>query len=278
MLCFSCLQLCNANGRRRAARHFDFSSSMVSCDSRRRLFASSHVGTMDCRTTRRDLVLRRYFVPEGFQKSWRRRTIPQGIAVGNSAVDQPLGILSRTVASGSRHGDLLQSRFDQRAFMRRRRGKLDSERHTLAVCHHHKLRTLSAFGLADLGTPFLPRPTSRRRRPRANRVGARHPTPTGSLARRPAILLPLLTLVVDANTSSPTDICAADLSRVRRCEAPIECLPCPRDHQSGGVRREGWAYPWAALFNLPPLDVCQFSIGYHRMETASSNVISCATD
>jgi hypothetical protein len=39
--------------------------------------------------------------------------------------------------------------------MWRRRGKFDSERHTLAVCHHHKLRTLSAFGLANLGTPFF---------------------------------------------------------------------------------------------------------------------------
>jgi hypothetical protein len=39
--------------------------------------------------------------------------------------------------------------------MRRRRGKFDSERHTLAVCHHHKLCTLSAFGLSDLGTPFF---------------------------------------------------------------------------------------------------------------------------
>jgi hypothetical protein len=39
--------------------------------------------------------------------------------------------------------------------VRRRRGKFDSERHTLAVCHHHKLCTLSAFGLSDLGTPFF---------------------------------------------------------------------------------------------------------------------------
>jgi hypothetical protein len=79
----------------------------------------------------------------------------QGVAVGGSVVDESLRILPRAAAPDARHGDLLQGRFDQCAFVRRRRGKLDSERHTLAVCHHHKLRTLSAFGLADLGTPFF---------------------------------------------------------------------------------------------------------------------------
>ena len=32
--------------------------------------------------------------------------------------------------------------------------EFDSQRHTLAVCHHHKLRTLSAFGFAAQGPPF----------------------------------------------------------------------------------------------------------------------------
>jgi hypothetical protein len=30
-----------------------------------------------------------------------------------------------------------------------------SQRNTLAVCHHHKLRTLSAFGLTDACAPFF---------------------------------------------------------------------------------------------------------------------------
>src|SRR4051794_35895402 len=77
------------------------------------------------------------------------------VAVSRSIVNQTLGILARAASSGPRHGDLLQRRFDQRTLVGRRRGKFDSERHTLAVCHHHKLCTLSAFGLADLGTPFF---------------------------------------------------------------------------------------------------------------------------
>lgn len=66
----------------------------------------------------------------------------QGITVGGPVVNQSFGVLSRPTTTGSRHGDLLESRLDQRALMWRRRGKFDSERHTLAVCHHHKLRTL----------------------------------------------------------------------------------------------------------------------------------------
>jgi hypothetical protein len=35
------------------------------------------------------------------------------------------------------------------------RGKLDSQRHTLAIRHHHKLCTLSAFGFSDACAPFF---------------------------------------------------------------------------------------------------------------------------
>src|SRR5215203_1425988 len=79
----------------------------------------------------------------------------QRIAVSRPIINQPFGILSWSAASDARDGYLFQGRLDQRALVRRRRGKFDSERHTLAVCHHHKLCTLSAFGLADLGTPFF---------------------------------------------------------------------------------------------------------------------------
>src|SRR5215210_5196414 len=87
--------------------------------------------------------------PTSFQSSSQR------IAVRRSIVNQPLRILTRTTTSGSRHGHLFERLFDQCTLVWRRRGKLDSERHTLAVCHHHKLCTLSAFGLSDFGTPFF---------------------------------------------------------------------------------------------------------------------------
>jgi hypothetical protein len=39
--------------------------------------------------------------------------------------------------------------------VRGRTGKLNSQRNTLAACHHHPLRTLSAFGLSDACAPFF---------------------------------------------------------------------------------------------------------------------------
>lgn len=50
---------------------------------------------------------------------------------------------------------MLQGRFDQRRFVRGRRGKLNSQRNTFAACHHHPLRTLSAFGFSDALAPFF---------------------------------------------------------------------------------------------------------------------------
>ena len=81
--------------------------------------------------------------------------IPQGIRVGRPIIDQSWESTTRTTRSGTRHRNLCQQRLNQGHFVRRRRGKFDSQRHTLAVCHHHKLHTLSAFGFSDQGPPFL---------------------------------------------------------------------------------------------------------------------------
>ena len=79
----------------------------------------------------------------------------QGIGVGGLVVDQPSRIFPWPSPSGSRHGDLLQGRFNQPDFGRGRRVQVVSQRKPLAVCHHHPLRTLSAFGFADTGPPFF---------------------------------------------------------------------------------------------------------------------------
>jgi hypothetical protein len=177
----------------------------------------------------------------------------QGVVVGGPIVDQSLRILPRPTPARSRHGHLLQRRFDQRAFVRRRRGKLDSERHTLAVCHHHKLCTLAAFGLANLGTPFLPRRTCRRRRPRANRVGPPRPVLTGTLARSPTTRPRLPIGAVDANRSSPMGTRAADLSSGRRCAAPREFLPSPPGHRCAADRPAAMATPAEAIVQSSPI-------------------------
>jgi hypothetical protein len=78
----------------------------------------------------------------------------QRIGIGRSVVDQTLGLFpGPAAASGHRHA--VERGLDQRRFIRGRRGKLNSQRKTLAACHHHPLRTLSAFGLSDAGTPFF---------------------------------------------------------------------------------------------------------------------------
>jgi hypothetical protein len=82
------------------------------------------------------------------------QTSSQWIGIGGFVVNQPRGILAWPAATpGDRY--FFQGRFDQRRFVGGRRGKLNSQRNTLAACHHHPLRTLSAFGFADAVAPFF---------------------------------------------------------------------------------------------------------------------------
>lgn len=50
---------------------------------------------------------------------------------------------------------MLEHRLDERDLRRGRRGKANSRRFTPAVCHHHDLCSLSAFGFANVGAPFF---------------------------------------------------------------------------------------------------------------------------
>ena len=79
----------------------------------------------------------------------------QRIGVGGLVIDQPARIFPRPTAAGARHRDSLQCRLDQPDFGRGRRVQVVSQRKTLAVCHHHPLRTLSAFGFAHATPPFF---------------------------------------------------------------------------------------------------------------------------
>ena len=80
---------------------------------------------------------------------------PQRIRIGGFIVDETLRIFPRPTPTGSRHPDPLQRRLDQRDFRRGCRVQVVSQRKTLAVDHHHPLRTLSTFGFADTGPPFF---------------------------------------------------------------------------------------------------------------------------
>lgn len=83
------------------------------------------------------------------------QSVPKRIGICCFIVDQPCWIFPRPTSPFARYGDLLQRRFNQRHLMRRCRGKEHSHRNTLAVCHHHKLCTLSAFRLSDAIAPFF---------------------------------------------------------------------------------------------------------------------------
>ena len=79
---------------------------------------------------------------------------PQCVAVSSLVVNEPSRILARPTWTRSRDGYLLERRLDERDFRWRRWGNANSQRYTPAVCHHHELCTLSAFGFADGGEPF----------------------------------------------------------------------------------------------------------------------------
>ena len=75
----------------------------------------------------------------------------QRITVGRLIINQPFRLFAAILPRKR----IDQSYLDQVDFRFRSRGNVNSQRKTLAVCHHHKLRTLSAFGLADAEAPFL---------------------------------------------------------------------------------------------------------------------------
>jgi hypothetical protein len=77
------------------------------------------------------------------------------LAVVTAVANQALGVLARPPATDARHANRLQRRLDERDFRRGRRGDMYSQRNTLAVDHHHPLRTLAALGCSDVGAPFF---------------------------------------------------------------------------------------------------------------------------
>ena len=83
------------------------------------------------------------------------QTLAQRIAVVATVSNQPVRLLPRPTAVAPRDADGVQRGVHERDFGRTGRGDMNSERNTLAVDHHHPLRTLSAGGFADVGPPFF---------------------------------------------------------------------------------------------------------------------------
>jgi hypothetical protein len=77
------------------------------------------------------------------------------IAVVTSVSHNSLGIFPRPTTTTSRHGYLFNSRLQKLHLTRRGRIEMSTERDSLAIDHHHPLRTLSAFGLSHALAPFF---------------------------------------------------------------------------------------------------------------------------
>ena len=80
---------------------------------------------------------------------------PQRIGVVGAVGDESDHSAARAPATASRNRDGGQRRLGERHLRRRRRGDGNSQRYTLAVCHHHALRALAPLGLPDVRTPFF---------------------------------------------------------------------------------------------------------------------------
>lgn len=85
----------------------------------------------------------------------RREPFAERLAVVPLVADHPSRILARPPTAGSRDRDDRQCGFRQRHFRRGRREEGASQWKTLAVDHHHPLRSLAAFSLPDREPPFF---------------------------------------------------------------------------------------------------------------------------
>lgn len=77
------------------------------------------------------------------------------VTVITSVSNNSFRIFSGTAASLFWYCDILNSRFQQLHLTRRGRIEMSTERDSLAIDHHHPLRTLSASGLSNTRAPFF---------------------------------------------------------------------------------------------------------------------------
>lgn len=83
------------------------------------------------------------------------QSLSKRVAVIGLVRDNPLRFFSRASSAFPRHRNLVYRFFEQRDFRRGRRVQVVSQRNTLAVDHHHPLRTFAPFGLSDAFPPFF---------------------------------------------------------------------------------------------------------------------------
>jgi hypothetical protein len=81
--------------------------------------------------------------------------LSQRVTVISFVGDQSLRFFSWTASAFAWHSNVIYRFFEELDLRRGRRVQVVSKRNTLAVDHHHPLRTLAPLGLTDAFTPFF---------------------------------------------------------------------------------------------------------------------------
>jgi hypothetical protein len=171
------------------------------------------------------------------------KTLSKRIAVIAFIGDKPFGALFRSASIIAWNIDCIKGLFGQLYFRRGCQGKDASQRNTLAVDHHHPLRSFAFFGFPDASAPFfagakLPsiKASSQSSNPSASSMdkNLRHTsshTPWSSRRRSRLQQVP------------DWDIDPVNLATEHRCAEPIVCLPRPFGCLWRAVLLLDW--PWA---------------------------------
>jgi hypothetical protein len=111
-------------------------------------------------SSQRSAILRRFFASslamraDKFYASFGK-TFSQGIRVVRTICYKTLGLAFGSARSTSGHRYVFERLFDELDFCWGRRVQVVSQRNTLAVDHHHPLRSFAPFGLSDAFAPFF---------------------------------------------------------------------------------------------------------------------------
>lgn len=84
-----------------------------------------------------------------------RQPGPEALRVVSAITDEAGGTIAWSACTDARHLHCLQGFFREGDFRRRGAKESTSQRNTLAVCHHHPLRTFATFGFTHAEPPFL---------------------------------------------------------------------------------------------------------------------------
>ena len=170
-----------------------------------------------------------------------RQSLPPWVRVPGLVVARTRRLLARPTGAVARDGNGVPGRLRQGHVRRGRRVQGGSHRHTLAVDHHHPLRTCATCGLSDAGPLVSPGQSCRQHRLPPRRVGRGRPVGPGIGATPSAIRLGLPSPGGAASRDWGTETAPASRAIGRRSAGPRGGLR--RRADAGGVAGRRLARP-----------------------------------